>query len=153
MEWYEVTFRLFERFHKNHNLFCPSPCTCPPEYIQTFLWWLLHKDRPITAHAKFGALRAFFRWLVKEGFHQDNPVAKVTLPKVNEPLCRENCLVSRPNVTVTSARMITRTTKWDNYRALPSRKTAISPVANRQSLSVTLPICRFADKPHCLSTD
>jgi hypothetical protein len=73
--------------------------------------------------------------------------------KSQRTFMQENCLVSRPNVTVTSARMITRTTKWDNYRALPSRKTAISPVANRQSLSVTLPICRFADKPHCLSTD
>ncbi|MEZ8216835.1 Phage integrase, N-terminal SAM-like domain [Candidatus Fervidibacteria bacterium JGI MDM2 SSWTFF-3-K9] len=86
LEWYEVTFKLFDRFHKTHKLFCPSPSTCPPEHIQTFLWWLSRKDRPITVHTKFRALRAFFRWLVKEGFRQDNPIAKVTPPKVNEPL-------------------------------------------------------------------
>jgi site-specific recombinase XerD len=86
LEWYEVTFRLLKRFHDEHQLNCPSPCTCSPEHLQAFLWWLARKDRPITVHTKFRALRAFFRWLVKEGLRQDNPIAKVTPLKVNEPL-------------------------------------------------------------------
>ena len=86
LEWYEVTFRLLKRFHDEHQLPCPSPCTCPPEHLQAFLWWLSRKDRPITVHTKFRALRAFFRWLVKENLRPDNPITKVTPPKVNAPL-------------------------------------------------------------------
>jgi len=86
LQWYEITFRLLLRFHDENQLFCPSPCTCTPEHLQAFLWWLSRKDRPITVHTKFRALRAFFRWLHKEGFRPDNPVEKVAPPKVNEPL-------------------------------------------------------------------
>jgi site-specific recombinase XerD len=35
---------------------------------------------------KFPALRAFFRWLAKENLRADNPITKVTPPKLNEPL-------------------------------------------------------------------
>lgn len=86
LEWYEITFKLFARFHETNNLNCNSPVTCPPSHIQGFLWWLNQKDRAITVHTKFRALRAFFRWLVREGLRQDNPIEKVHTPKVNEPL-------------------------------------------------------------------
>ncbi len=86
LEWYEVTFKLFDRFHKTNGLNCTSPITCPPSHIQGFLWWLNQKDRAITVHTKFRALRAFFRWLVREGLRSDNPIERVHPPKVNEPL-------------------------------------------------------------------
>jgi site-specific recombinase XerD len=86
LEWYEVTFRLLKGFHDEHQLPCPSPCPCPPEHLQAFLWWLSRKDRPITVPTKFPALHAFFRWLAKENLRADNPITKVTPPKLNEPL-------------------------------------------------------------------
>jgi site-specific recombinase XerD len=73
-------------FPDEHQLPCPSPCPCPPEHLQAFLWWLSRKDRPITVPTKFPALHAFFRWLAKENLRADNPITKVTPPKVNEPL-------------------------------------------------------------------
>jgi site-specific recombinase XerD len=73
-------------FPDEHQLLCPSPCPCPPEHLQAFLWWLSRKDRPITVPTKFPALHAFFRWLAKENLRADNPITKVTPPKVNEPL-------------------------------------------------------------------
>ena len=70
LEWYEVTFRLLKRFHDEHQLLCPSPCPCPPDHLQAFLWWLSRKDRPITVPTKFPALHAFFRWLAKENLRK-----------------------------------------------------------------------------------
>jgi site-specific recombinase XerD len=64
----------------------PFPLPCPPEHLQAFLWWLSRKDRPITVPTKFPALHAFFRWLAKENLRADNPITKVTPPKLNEPL-------------------------------------------------------------------
>jgi len=63
LEWYEVTFRLFDRFHKEQKIDCPSPLTCTPSHIQGFINWLSQRDRAITVHTKYRALRSFFRWL------------------------------------------------------------------------------------------
>lgn len=85
IEWYEVTFKLFHRFHKLHNLEC-TPRTCSAEHIQQFLGWLAEWERPVTVHTKFRALRAFFRWLQREGLRKDNPVEKVIPPRPDESL-------------------------------------------------------------------
>jgi len=86
LEWYEVTFRLFDRFHKEQRIDCPSPLTCTPSHIQGFINWLSQRDRAITVHTKYRALRAFFRWLEREGFITENPIKKVPAPKVDDPL-------------------------------------------------------------------
>ena len=85
IEWYEVTFRLFHRFHRERHLEC-TPLTCTSQHIQEFLGWLAQWERSITVHTKFRALRAFFRWLQREGIRKDNPIEKVIPPRIDDSL-------------------------------------------------------------------
>jgi site-specific recombinase XerD len=104
LEWYEVTFRLLKGFHDEHQLPCPSPspCTCPPEHLQAFLWWLSRKDRPITAPTKFPALHAFFRWLAKEGLRKTILSQKSRPPKSTNPCPKRSTKTISPKPSTPS---------------------------------------------------
>ncbi|MCX7968100.1 MAG: site-specific integrase [Armatimonadetes bacterium] len=85
VELYKLVFDLLDRFHAE-NFPCLSPCTCPPEHIQAFIWFRSRTAKPVTVHGYWRVLRTFFNWLVQQGLRDDNPILKVPQPKVNEPL-------------------------------------------------------------------
>lgn len=89
LKWHEVTLRLFRRCHDELNLNCPSPQTCPPEHLRLFLFWLQRRGiKLVSQQTYYRSLRAFFRFLVREGLRDDVPTEKVPMPKPEQPLPR-----------------------------------------------------------------
>lgn len=87
IKYYRAKLSFFFNFHIQHMLPCKSPLDCNRRCIEGYFGYLLNNGRRrITVHAHFRALRSFFRWLVSMGLRQDNPMGKITAPKVDEPL-------------------------------------------------------------------
>ena len=88
LEWHFHSLKFFRRCHEDLNLTC-SPLTCPPEHLRLFLDWLNKRGCKLSSqHCYYRSVRAFFRFLVKEGLRADTPTDKVPPPKIPEPIPR-----------------------------------------------------------------
>ena len=89
LEWHSVSLKLLQRCHQELSLTCPSPQTCPPSHIQSFLLWLQNKGLRVTSISTyFRSIRAFFNWLVAEGLREETPTANIPQVKPAEFLPR-----------------------------------------------------------------
>ncbi len=87
IETYKSHLLSFALFHSQNNLPCLSPLNCKNDCVERFFGQIISKGRrKITVHAYFRSLRAFFRWLRYIGLREDNPMEKISPPKVEEPL-------------------------------------------------------------------
>lgn len=89
LEWHLVSLRLLQRCHQELSLPCPSPQTCSPSHIKSFLSWLQSRGvRATSISTYFRSIRAFFNWLVAEGLREESPAAKIPQVKPAETLPR-----------------------------------------------------------------
>lgn len=54
------------------------------EHVEAFIVALLERWRPATAHNRYAALQAFFRWALDEGLITESPMARMRPPKIPE---------------------------------------------------------------------
>lgn len=54
------------------------------EHVEAFVSDLLSRRKPATAHNRYRALAAFFRWLVEEGEIRESPMARMKPPRLPE---------------------------------------------------------------------
>lgn len=88
LEWHSLSLKLFRRYHEDYKLHC-SPLDCSPEHIRGFLDWLSKRGCKLTSqNCYYRSIRAFFKFLVKEGLRADTPTDKVPPPKTPEPIPR-----------------------------------------------------------------
>jgi site-specific recombinase XerD len=72
-----------------------SPAGIRREHVEAFISDLLARWTPATAHNRYRATSAFFKWLVEEGEIRESPMARMKpprLPEVPPPVLRENDL-------------------------------------------------------------
>lgn len=63
-----------------------DPDTITYHDIRSWIIALLEKNSPVSVHRKISCLRAFYRYLRKEGFTSSDPLEKVILPRTRKRL-------------------------------------------------------------------
>jgi site-specific recombinase XerD len=61
-----------------------SPPAITREHVEAFISDLLERWKPATAHNRYRALNAFFRWLVEEGEIRESPMQRMKPPSLPE---------------------------------------------------------------------
>jgi site-specific recombinase XerD len=59
-----------------------SPMAITREHVEAFITDLLERWKPATAHNRYRAVNAFFRWLVDEGEIRESPMARMRPPRL-----------------------------------------------------------------------
>jgi integrase/recombinase XerD len=81
LQWYRKRLKPFAHFCQQRN---ETPSTFSRETILAYLNFRLQHLTPQTVNGDFRAIRAFARWLVKEGFRDDDPTKGIE--KLKEPM-------------------------------------------------------------------
>lgn len=80
---YQQALDQLQRFSRETGM--PPPEAMSAEHLREFLLSLYQRgNRPGTVANRYGALRAFYKWLVEEGERRDNPLDRISAPKVEE---------------------------------------------------------------------
>jgi site-specific recombinase XerD len=61
-----------------------SPAAITREHVEAFITDLLERWKPTTAHNRYRACHAFFKWLVEEGEISESPMARMKPPRLPE---------------------------------------------------------------------
>jgi integrase/recombinase XerD len=81
LHWYRKRLKPFAEFCQQRN---ETPSTFSRETILAYLNFRLQHLTPQTVNGDLRAIKAFARWLVREGFRNDNPTQGIE--KLKEPL-------------------------------------------------------------------
>jgi integrase/recombinase XerD len=81
LHWYHKRLKSFAHFCQQRN---ETPSTFSRETILAYLNFRLQHLTPQTVNGDLRAIKAFARWLVKEGFRADNPTQGIE--KLKEPM-------------------------------------------------------------------
>jgi integrase/recombinase XerD len=80
-DWYRRRLKAFAAFCQQRH---ETPATFSRETVLAYLRFRLERWTPQTVNGDFRAIKAFARWLVKEGFRADNPTQGIE--KLKEPM-------------------------------------------------------------------
>jgi integrase/recombinase XerD len=90
IEWYVSALKRFRRYLTNNGM--PTHLfSINRETIRAFIKYLQVEARvprsgkrlsPSTVHAYVRTLKAFFSWIIREDYLEDNPMSKISLPKL-----------------------------------------------------------------------
>jgi len=81
LQWYHKHLKPFAHFCQQHN---QTPSTFSHEIVLAYLNFRLQHWTPQTVNGDLRAIKAFARWLVKEGFRNDDPTKGIE--KLKEPI-------------------------------------------------------------------
>jgi integrase/recombinase XerD len=81
LQWYRKRLKPFAHFCQQRN---ETPSTFSRETILAYLNFRLQHLTPQTVNGDLRAIKAFARWLVREGFRNDNPTQDIE--KLKEPI-------------------------------------------------------------------
>jgi integrase/recombinase XerD len=81
LHWYRKRLKPFAHFCQQRN---ETPSTFSRETVLAYLNFRLQRWTPQTVNGDLRAIKAFTRWLVREGFRNDNPTQGIE--KLKEPL-------------------------------------------------------------------
>jgi integrase/recombinase XerD len=81
LHWYRKRLKPFAEFCQQRN---ETPSTFSRETVLAYLNFRLQRWTPPTVNGDLRAIKAFARWLVKEGFRADNPTQGIE--KLKEPV-------------------------------------------------------------------
>lgn len=83
IETYLEALRLFGTFLSDCRM-PTDPASLTREHVEEFIAHLLTLHKPATAHNRYRALQAWFKWLVEEGEITVSPMAKMKPPLIPE---------------------------------------------------------------------
>lgn len=82
---YQQALDQLQRFSDRAGM--PPPEAMSAEHLREFLLSLYQRgNRAGTVANRYGALRAFYKWLVEEGERRDNPLDRIPAPKLEEQI-------------------------------------------------------------------
>ncbi|MCL4553369.1 MAG: tyrosine-type recombinase/integrase [Candidatus Marsarchaeota archaeon] len=82
---YGESVRFLSGFCRVHGM--PSLANLTAEHVREFLADLVaHNNKPASVHARYRALTRFFKWMVGEGERRDNPMEKISPPRIPETI-------------------------------------------------------------------
>jgi integrase/recombinase XerC/integrase/recombinase XerD len=76
VKYYRYRLQAFARFLA-HDAPGTAPKDVTPQVVRSFIAWEVQRNSPATANHSLVALRAFFNYLVRDGFLESSPVAGV----------------------------------------------------------------------------
>jgi integrase/recombinase XerD len=95
LHWYRKRLKPFAEFCQQRN---ETPSTFSRETVLAYLNFRLQHLTPQTVNGDLRAIKAFARWLVREGFRNDNPTQGIE--KLKEPLHYPRTLSDEQVVTL-----------------------------------------------------
>jgi len=97
-DWYRRRLKAFAAFCQQRH---ETPATFSRETVLAYLRFRLERWTPQTVNGDFRAIKAFARWLVKEGFRADNPTQGIE--KLKEPMYYPRTLSDEQVVALVNA--------------------------------------------------
>lgn len=79
---YGESVRFLSRFCQDQGM--PSLANVTAEHVREFMADLASRNKPASVHARYRALKRFFKWLVTEGVRNDNPMDRIKPPRLPE---------------------------------------------------------------------